>query len=127
MPLWGNSFYNALKERLEDGMTLSVQKFIKLANFYNQMSLIMSAVCVQKGGIAMENYNGRYFAADALEYVAEYGRRLMQAANNNLAPEIISAINKFEQQYQSIKHLTTPSQKPIYEMTLAEFERVMNI
>lgn len=57
-------------------MAISVQNFIKLANLYNQMTMVMSAICVQKGGIAMENYVGRFFLADVLEYVAEYGRRL---------------------------------------------------
>ena len=52
-------------------MTLSVQKFIKLANYYNQTAMLMSAICVQKGGIAIENYIGRFFAADVLEYVLE--------------------------------------------------------
>ena len=43
-------------------MAISVQRFIKLANFYNQTAMIMSAICVNKGGIAMENYNGRFFS-----------------------------------------------------------------
>ena len=60
-------------------MALSVQNFIKLANMYNQMTMLMSAICVQKGGIALENYAGRFFMADVLEYIYEYGRRLMAA------------------------------------------------
>ena len=36
-------------------MAISVQQFIKLANLYNQTAMLMSAICVQKGGIAMEN------------------------------------------------------------------------
>ena len=60
------------------------------------MAMMMSAICVQKGGIALENYVGRFFAADTLEFVA-------------------------------VKDLTTPTQKPIYEMTLEEFEKIMNI
>ena len=55
-------------------MALTVQNFIKLANFYNQMVMMMSAICVQKGGIATENYAGRFFAADTLEFFYEFGR-----------------------------------------------------
>ena len=107
-------------------MAISVQQFIKLANFYNQTAVIMSAICVNKGGIAMENYNGRFYAADLLEYIVEYGRRLV-AMDKNLDPQIINLVNRFAVQFDRVKDLTTPTQKPIHEMTLAEFEKVMNI
>lgn len=107
-------------------MALSVQQFIKLANYYNQTAMIMSAVCVQKGGIAMENYVGRFFAADVLEYVLEYGQRLI-AQNKNLSPEIVALVQRFAAQFEHVRGLTTPTQKPIHEMSLAEFERIMNI
>lgn len=107
-------------------MAISVQQFIKLANLYNQTAVIMSAICVNKGGIAMENYNGRFYAADLLEYIVEYGRRLI-ALDKNLAPDIINLVNRFAVQFDKVKDLTTPTQKPIHEMTLAEFEKVMNI
>ena len=107
-------------------MAISVQQFIKLANLYNQTAVIMSAICVQKGGIAMENYNGRFYAADLLEYIVEYGRRLI-ALDKNLSPDIINLVNSFAVQFDKVKDLTTPTQKPIHEMTLAEFEKVMNI
>lgn len=107
-------------------MTISVQQFIKLANLYNQTAMLMSAICVNKGGIAMENYNGRFYAADLLEYVVEYGRRLMEV-NKNLSPDIINLINRFAVQFEKVRNLTTPTQKPIHEMSLAEFEKVMNI
>lgn len=108
-------------------MALTVQNFIKLANFYNQVAMMMSAVCVQKGGIALENYVGRFFAADTLEFVAEYGRRLVNAKTEPLTPDVIAVINRFQKQYELVKHLCSPSQKPIHEMTLEEFEKVMNI
>ncbi len=108
-------------------MALSVQNFIKLANLYNQIVMVMSAVCVQKGGIAMENYAGRFFVADVLEYVYEYGRRLMAADKKSVPTNVADVIKRFGQQYEQVKNLTTPSQKPIYEMTLEEFERIMNI
>lgn len=108
-------------------MAITVQNFIKLANLYNQMTMVMSAICVQKGGIAMENYVGRFFLADVLEYVAEYGRRLEEQGKNKISPDVAAVISKFRQQYELVKDLTTPTQKPLYEMTLEEFERVMNI
>ena len=107
-------------------MAITVQNFIKLANFYNQTAMMMSAICVQKGGIAMENYVGRFYAADCLEFVVEYGRRLQQQ-EKSLPVEIVDLIKRFSVQYERVKDLTTPTQKPIHEMTLAEFEKVMNI
>lgn len=107
-------------------MAVTVQQFIKLANFYNQTAMMMSAICVQKGGIAMENYVGRFWGADVLEYVVEYGRRLVQD-NKNLSPEIRALVNRFAAQFERVRNLTTPSQKPIHEMTLEEFEKLMNI
>ncbi len=108
-------------------MAITVANFIKMANFYNQMAKMMSAICVEKGGIAMENYVGRFFAADTLEFVAEYGRRLVAQRPSDLTPEIVGVIERFEESYKRVKDLTTPTQKPIYEMTLAEFEKIMNI
>ena len=108
-------------------MALTVQNFIKLANLYNQMTMVMSAICVQKGGIAVENYVGRFFQADVLEYVYEYGRRLMDANKNAVPADVAAVIKRFGEQYERVRDLTTPTQKPFYEMTLAEFERVMNI
>ncbi|MBQ4070726.1 MAG: hypothetical protein IJD52_05175 [Alphaproteobacteria bacterium] len=107
-------------------MAITVQNFIKLANYYNQTAMMMSAICVQKGGIAMENYVGRFFAADVLEYVVEYGRRL-QGSGVAVPGEIVALINRFAAQYERVRDLTTPTQKPIHEMTLEEFEKVMNI
>lgn len=108
-------------------MAITVQNFIKLANFYNQMTMMMSAICVQKGGIAMENYVGRFFVADTLEFVAEYGRRLLESRSAAVPADVAAVIKKFQGQYEKVKDLTTPTQKPIYEMSLEEFERVMNI
>ncbi len=107
-------------------MAISVQNFIKLINFYNQTMTTMSAICVQKGGIAMENYVGRFYVADVLEYVIEYGKQL-KASGENLAPEILGVMERLEQQFQKLKGYVTPTQKPIHEMTLEEFEKLMNI
>ena len=108
-------------------MAINVQNFIKLANFYNSMLMTMSAICVEKGGIAMENYVGRFFMADVLEYIVEYGRRLLNDKSQVIPSDVMSVIERLNEQFESVKNLTTPSQKPIYEMTLEEFEKIMNI
>ena len=107
-------------------MALSVQQFIKLANYYNQTTLLMSAICVQKGGIPMENYAGRMFAADVLEYIVEYAKRL-RATGESIPADVAHAMKQLDAQFSRVKHMTTPTQKPIYEMSLAEFEKFMNI
>ncbi|MDW3024100.1 MAG: hypothetical protein R8N50_00190 [Alphaproteobacteria bacterium] len=107
-------------------MAITVQRFIKLANYYNQSAMLMSAICVQKGGIALENYVGRFFVADVLEYVVEYGRRLIEQ-EKNLDKDIVGLINRFAAQFDKVRDLVTPTQKPIHEMTLEEFEKIMNI
>jgi len=106
-------------------MAVTIQNFIKLANYYNQTVKLMSAICVQKGGVPIENYVGRFFAADILEYIVEYGARLTKTVN--VPPEINDVITKFQTQYENVRSLVTPTQKPIHEMTLAEFEKLMNI
>ena len=106
-------------------MAISVQNFIKLANFYNQMLTTMSAICVEKGGISMDNYVGRFFVADTLEYIVEYARRLQEAGP--VPADVARVIKIFEQRFEGMKSLVTPTEKPIYEMTLEEFEKIMNI
>ena len=107
-------------------MAITVQNYVKLANFYNEMTRVLSAICVEKGGIAMENYVGRFFAADCLEYIVEYGRRLKES-KVALTKEVSQAMSLFEKRFESVKSFVTPNQKPIYEMTLEEFEKIMNI
>ncbi|MBO7644898.1 MAG: hypothetical protein J6S57_01175 [Alphaproteobacteria bacterium] len=107
-------------------MTMTVQTYVKMANFYNEMTRVLSAICVEKGGIALENYVGRFFAADCLEYIVEYGRRLKESGAA-LTKEITQAMALFEKRFETVKGFVTPNQKPIYEMTLEEFEKIMNI
>ena len=107
-------------------MAISVQNFIKLVNFYNQTMITMSAICVQKGGISMDHYVGRFYVADLLEYIVEYGKRL-EKNGEVLSPEIVGLIDRLEKQFDKIKSFVTPTQKPIHEMTLEEFEKFMNI
>lgn len=103
-------------------MADNIQNFIKLAAFYNQLITVMSAICVEKGGIPIENYVARFFAADVLEFIVNYGQRI-----NDKSAEVIGVLENFQSQLEKVKHLTTPSQKPMYEMTLEEFEKLMNI
>jgi len=107
-------------------MAISIENYIKLANFYNEMARVLSAVCVEKGGIALENYVGRFFAADVLEYIVEYGHRLKKSGID-VADNVMSIMDLFEKQFENVKHLVTPNQKPVHEMTLEEFEKIMNI
>ncbi len=107
-------------------MAITVQNYIKLANFYNEMSKVLSAICIEKGGIALENYVGRFFAADVLEYIVEYGNRLKKGGAK-ITPEVSSVMDLFEKQFEKVKSLVTPNQKPIHEMSLKEFEKIMNI
>lgn len=108
-------------------MALTVQNFIKLANYYNQTAMLMSAICVQKGGIPIENYSGRMFAADVLEYIVDYARRLRGDGRVSVPADVVRVMEQFDKQFALVKHLTTPTQKPIYEMSLEEFEKFMNI
>ena len=82
-----------------------------LARFYEQLKTVMAAICVQKGGIPIDNYVGRFFAADVLEMLVGAG----------------PAADRYKEEFARVKDLATPSQKPIHEMTLEEFEKVMNI
>ena len=107
-------------------MAISIENYMKLANFYNEMARVLSAICVEKGGISMENYVGRFFGADVLEYIVEYGRRLKKS-EDDIPNNVKDVMNLFEKQFENVKSLVTPSQKPIYEMTLEEFEKIMNI
>ena len=90
------------------------------------MAKILSAICVEKGGIALENYVGRFFAADVLEYIVEYGNRVKKSGET-IPQDVAGVMDLFEKQFESVKSLVTPNQKPIHEMTLEEFEKVMNI
>jgi hypothetical protein len=83
----------------------------------------MSAICVEKGGMPIENYVGRFFAADVLEFIVSYGERMDLSENK----EVLGLIEKFKSELEKVKDLITPSQKPIYEMTLEEFEKIMSI
>lgn len=107
-------------------MAISIQNYVKLANFYNEMSRVLSAICVEKGGIALENYVGRFFAADVLEYIVEYGNRLKKSGAQ-IDANVANVMNLFEKQFEKVKNLVTPNQKPIYEMSLEEFEKIMNV
>lgn len=103
----------------------AINKFINLLKFYNQLMSVSSAICVKKHGIPMENYIGRFFIADVLEFITEFGDKLNK--NGLLDSSLKEALENLITQFESAKSLVTPSQKPVYEMTLEEFEKVMNI
>ncbi|MDR1207582.1 MAG: hypothetical protein LBK26_04180 [Rickettsiales bacterium] len=98
------------------------EKFNNLANFYEYMKTVMSAICVSKGGIPLENYAGRFFAADVLEMLNAYGGKIGRADT-----AMAAKLDKYKQEFAKMRDMATPSQKPIHEMTLEEFEKVMNI
>ncbi|MDR2268909.1 MAG: hypothetical protein LBD94_01870 [Rickettsiales bacterium] len=90
-----------------------MERFNGLANLYESVKTLMSAICVEKGGLDIDNYSGRFFAADLLEFIVAYGAS---------AGADVSALRE---ELESKKDLITPSNKPIYEMTLAEFEKML--
>ncbi|MCL2737297.1 MAG: hypothetical protein FWE17_00330 [Alphaproteobacteria bacterium] len=90
-----------------------IEKFDELAAFYEQMKTVMAAVCVRKGGVPIESYTGRFFAADVLEMLVSMGGK--------------ERAGKYANELAAAKELVTPSVKPMHEMTLEEFEKVMNI
>jgi len=90
-----------------------MDKFYELARLYEQVGIVMSAICVQKGGIDMDNYVGRFFAADLLEFIVTYGSKAG------------ADVSRLVAELESKRDLLTPSNKPIHEMSLAEFERML--
>lgn len=103
-----NRFYNP-QERAE------MEKFNELVQFYSDVKTMMSVICVQKGGIDIDNYSGRFFAADLLEFIVAYGQKLK------------ADVSEFEKELKSKTDLLTPSNKAIQEMSLAEFKKVFGI
>ena len=78
----------------------------------------MSAICADKGGLDIDNYVGRFFAADCLELLVEYGKKILPAN-----PQIAKDVEKYSKDLELVRDQITPSKKPVYEMTLEEFER----
>ncbi len=109
-------------------MAQTVENFIALAAFYNKMLEVMAAICTNKGGIAVENYIGRFFAADVLQFIVEYSKSLNENGQSTVnKAQLNDMIAKFKDEYEKVKSLTTPTAKPIHEMSLEEFEKVMDI
>ena len=90
-------------------------KFDELVDFYNKVKIIMSSICVQKGGIDIENYSGRFFLADFLDFIVAYGDKV-KANTKDLKKEL-----------ETKKDLLTPSVKPIHEMTKEEFDKILGV
>lgn len=98
------------------------ERYIRIAGFYEALKTLSAAIRTQKGGIAAENYTGRFFEADVLEMLNAYGEKLKPSD-----AKLKVLIKKYQSEFQGVKDLVTPSNKPVYEMTLEEFQRVMNI
>jgi hypothetical protein len=90
-----------------------MERFNELLKLCRDVEIAMSAICVAKGGLDIENYSGRFFAADLLEFVVGFGEKLK------------ADVSELKKKLEAKKDLLTPSSKPIYEMTLAEFEKLI--
>ena len=99
------SFYNDPEDRMD--------RFQNLLLLYKNMHTLMSAICAKKGGIDIDNYSGKYFLADVLELLVAYGEKA--------GVDITALRAEFERK----KEFVTPTVKPIYEMTLVEFEKMI--
>ena len=94
----------------------AVERFNELASLYEKVKTIMAAVCVEKGGIDADNYSGRFFAADLLEFIIAFGEKSHAKGKQ---------FDDLKAELAGKQDLLTPSSKPIYEMTLAEFEKTI--
>ena len=90
-----------------------MERFQRLYYLYKSIETLQSAVCAAKGGIDVDNYSGRYFMADVLEMLVLLGEKE--------GIDVTAARAELERKKDNI----TPGVKPIYEMTLEEFERMI--
>ena len=90
-----------------------MDRYKNLLLLYENIRTLMSAICAKKGGIDIDNYSGKYFMADVLELLVAYGEKA-GADTATLRAEL-----------EKKQELVTPTVKPIYEMTLDEFERMI--
>jgi len=90
-----------------------MERFNELLDLYRRTQTVMSAICVLKGGIDMDNYAGRFWVADLLELLVKYG----EASGAD--------ITALRAELEAKRDLVTPDDKPIHKMTLAEFERII--
>lgn len=100
----------------------NIERFNNLAGFYEYLKTVQSVICVNKGGIALENYVGRFFAADVLELIVAYADKI-----GPVPGPMKAKVDGYRKEFEFARGAVTPSQKPIYEMSLDEFEKMMNI
>ncbi|MCL2338570.1 MAG: hypothetical protein FWC51_01280 [Proteobacteria bacterium] len=100
----------------------NIERFNNLAGFYEYMKTVQSVICVSKGGIALENYVGRFFAADVLELIVMYADKI-----GPVPGPMKARVAQYRKEFEFAKTFATPSEKPIYKMSLDEFEKMMNI
>jgi len=90
-----------------------MDRYKNLLLLYENIRTLMSAICAGKGGIDIDNYSGKYFLADVLELLVAYGEK---AGVDTTA---------LRAELEKKKEFVTPTVKPIYEMSLAEFEKMI--
>lgn len=112
-----------------------VQRWLSLAKFYSNFKTIESVICIEKGGIPLERYIGRYFGADVLEYLLKLGMYLIKVENidaefakyikGNFS--LKSELQKLQKEFKPIADLVSVSEKPIQKMTLEEFAKSFKV
>jgi hypothetical protein len=99
-----------------------ISKFNNLADFYDRSKRVMDAICAIKGGLDKDNYSGRFFVNDLLEIVCNWGEEALKI-DNSIKPRV----SKYQAEFAKISKDTTPSNKPIYKMSLEEFLKTINL
>ncbi len=112
-----------------------VQRWLSLVKFYSNFKTIESVICIEKGGIPLERYIGRYFGADVLEYLLKLGMYLIKVENidaefakyikGNFS--LKSELQKLQKEFKPIADLVSVSEKPIQKMTLEEFAKSFKV
>ncbi|MDR0448877.1 MAG: hypothetical protein LBG89_00235 [Rickettsiales bacterium] len=91
-------------------------KFDRLADLYDAAKPMLAAVCAVKGGLDCDNYAGRIFVNDVLELAVAVGEKLGGEG---------ARLEKLKKEFAKVADDTTPSSKPIHEMSMEEFLRLV--
>ncbi|MDR0319421.1 MAG: hypothetical protein LBH81_01640 [Rickettsiales bacterium] len=94
------------------------QGFLRLADLYEAAKPMVAAICAVKGGLDRDNYAGRMFVHDLLELAVAFGEK---------AGAQTPRLDKLKKELAKVGGDTTPSAKPIYEMSMAEFLKSLDI
>ena len=90
-----------------------MEKFNELMRLYANAKAAMAAICIRKGGIDADNYAGRFFIADLLELAAAFGEKAG------------ADVSGLKAELEKVRDDLTQAVRPIHEMTLAEFEKMI--